>query len=253
MSSSTPEPRLNIPRMDRVGACRRAQAYGRGRLPLRAGARGDFRLPRAAFLRPRLFRAEGRGRAHRRRGLAHRLRAHAHQAGGGVGGHRHRAAHHLSGALDLPARHRGAGAGRPRRADGARRAAQEEARRRGPVRRGAEAAAAAPAGDDRRRHLAARRGHPRHPAPARRPLSPPRAGVAGARAGRRRGRGVAAAIRGFNALPADGPDPAPRPSHRRARRRLDRGSVGVQRGDRGARGGGKPDRARSRRSATRPT
>ena len=37
---------------------------------------------------------------------------------------------------------------------------------------------------DRRRHLADRRGDPRHPASARRPLSAPRAGLAGARAGR---------------------------------------------------------------------
>ena len=42
---------------------------------------------------------------------------------------------------------------------------------------------------DRRRHVADRRGHPRHPASPRRPLSAPRAGLAGAGAGRRLGRG----------------------------------------------------------------
>ena len=62
------------------------------------------------------------------------------------------------------------------------------ARRRGPVRRGAQAAAAVSAGFDRRHHLADRGGDPRHPAPARRPLSAPGAGVAGQGAGRRLGR-----------------------------------------------------------------
>ena len=58
----------------------------------------------------------------------------------------HRAAHHLSRTVEIPDRHRDAGAGRARRADGAGRGAQEEARRRRPVRRGAQAAAAVPAG-----------------------------------------------------------------------------------------------------------
>ena len=75
-----------------------------------------------------------------------------------------------------------------RRADGADGRAQAEARRRGPVRRGAQAAAAMAAGGDRRRHLADRRRDPRHPASPRRPLSAPRAGVAGQGAGRRLGR-----------------------------------------------------------------
>ena len=60
--------------------------------------------------------------------------------------------------------------------------------RRRPVRRGAQAIAALAAGGDRRRHLADRRRHPRHPAPAGGSLSPPRAGVAGEGAGRRLGR-----------------------------------------------------------------
>ena len=46
---------------------------------------------------------------------------------------------------------------------------------------------------------------------------------------------VAAAIRGFNALPEGGPDSAARSPDRRARRRLAGGSVVVQRGDRGSR------------------
>ncbi len=81
------------------------------------------------------------------------------------------------------------GAGRRRRPDGAARGAQEEARRRGPVRRGAQAAAAVSARRDRRHHVADRRGDPRHPASAVGPLPAPCAGVAGARAGRRLGRG----------------------------------------------------------------
>ena len=63
---------------------------------------------------------------------------------------------------------------------------------------------------DRRRHLADRRGDPRHPAPPGRPLSAPRAGVAGARCrARPRAAEVAAAIDGFNALPETGPLPRP--------------------------------------------
>ena len=55
-------------------------------------------------------------------------------------------AHHLPRPLELPDRHRDAGAGRRRRADGAAGGAQAQARRRRPVRRGAQAAAAVPAG-----------------------------------------------------------------------------------------------------------
>ena len=71
---------------------------------------------------------------------------------------------------------------------------------------------------------------------------------------------VAAAIDGFNALPRarSGQSAAAAGSdHRRARRRLARGSVVVQRGDRGARGGGEPHpadfrgRPRDRRDADR--
>jgi exodeoxyribonuclease VII, large subunit len=45
---------------------------------------------------------------------------------------------------------------------------------------------------------------------------------------------VAAAVRGFGALPLEWPDPAPRRADRRARRWLDRGSLDFQRGSGGA-------------------
>ena len=100
----------------------------------------------------------------------------------------HRAADHLSRPLAIPDRGRDAGAGRPRCADGAARRAQAPAGRRGPVRRSAQAAPAVPACGDRRDHVADRRRHSRHSAPACRPLPAPRAGLAGKGAGRRLGR-----------------------------------------------------------------
>ena len=69
---------------------------------------------------------------------------------------------------------------------------------------------------------------------------------------------VAAAIRGFNALPPGGPLAAPRRADRRPRRRQPGGPVGLQRGDGGARGGGERDpahfrgRPRDRLVAPRP-
>ena len=69
---------------------------------------------------------------------------------------------------------------------------------------------------------------------------------------------VAAAIRGFNALPPTGRDPAAGRDHRRPRRRQPRGPVGLQRRDRGARHGRVADpgdrrgRPRDRRDADRP-
>ena len=57
-----------------------------------------------------------------------------------AGGRRAPARHDVPRLLQVPDRHRGAGAGGRRRADGAARGAQEEARRRGPVRRGAQEA-----------------------------------------------------------------------------------------------------------------
>src|SRR5580698_7592362 len=70
-------------------------------------------------------------------------------------------------------------AGRPRRVDGASRRAQTQTDCGRFIRRGQKAAAAVFAGSDRRHHFAERRGYSRHPAPARRPLSAPRLGVAG--------------------------------------------------------------------------
>ena len=135
-----------------------------------------------------LFRAQGRARQDRRRDLEDDLRPHADEARRGHGGHRHRQAHHLSQPVELPDHRRDPGAGRPRRADGAARGAQAQAHRRGPVRRGAKAAPAVSARSHRRRHLADRRGDPRHPASARRPLPAPRHRLAGQGAGRRLGR-----------------------------------------------------------------
>ena len=143
------------------------------------------------------------------------------------------------GRSQLPDRRRDAGARRPRRADGAAGRAQAKARRRGPVRRGAQAAAAVPARGDRRRHLADRRGDPRHPASARRPLPAPRAGLAGEGAGRKLGRRSRRRDRRLQRAAGARRAAAARSAHRRARRRLARGSVVVQRGDRGARRGGK--------------
>ena len=68
---------------------------------------------------------------------------------------------------------------------------------------------------------------------------------------------VAAAIAGFNALAARRADPAPRRVDYRARRRFARGFMGLQRGGRGARGGGerhsadRRDRPRDRHDAHR--
>src|SRR3979490_3440116 len=61
------------------------------------GARRDFRLSRAAFLRPLLLRAEGRERQDRGGDLEIRPRPDALQAAGGARGHRYREAPDLSG------------------------------------------------------------------------------------------------------------------------------------------------------------
>ena len=226
--------------IDRLRALGRAQAHGRGPVSAMCGCAARFpaiagRIPPATVY----FALKDDKRAHRRGDLAgHHRAALQVQARGGLEVDRHRQHHHLS----RPSKYQivietlePAGA---RRADGAARGAQAEARRRRPVRRGAQAAAAVPAARDRRRHLADRRRDPRHPAPARRPLPAPRAGLAGAGAGRRRGREVAAAIDGLQRAAGGRADPAARRADRGARRRLARGSVGLQRGDRGARGGG---------------
>ena len=243
---SASEP-LERARMVGVGARRRAQAHARGRLRLRASPGGDFRLPRAARLRPRLFRPQGRGRLHRRGDLEDDLQPAAAQAAGGHRGHRHRAHHDLSRQVQIPDRHRHARAGRDRRAHGAARGAAPQAHRRGPVRARAQAPAALSAAGRRRRHLADRGGHPRHPAPARRPLPAPRAGLAGARAGRDLGRGGGRSDPRLQRPRTGRADPAPGRAHRRARRRLHRGSVGLQRGGGRAGGGGERHPARRRR------
>ena len=84
---------------------------------------------------------------------------------------------------------------------------------------------------------------PRHPAPPRRPLSPPRAGVAGAGAGRGLRRRGGERHRRLQRAAGAWAVAAARSHHRRARRRLARGPVVVQRGDRGARGGREHDPA----------
>ena len=129
--------------------------------------------------------------------------------------------------------------------------------RRGIVRRGKEAAPAVSARRHRCHHVAKRCGHPRHPAPARRPFSAPRAGVAGESAGRRFGGRGRRRDRRVQCAAGARPDAAARPFDRRARRRLARGPLVVQRRDRGARGGRQPDpadlrgRPRDRRDADR--
>ena len=77
-----------------------------------------------------------------------------------------------------------AGTGRRRRADGAARGAPQEARRGRAVRRRPKAQGSVSAEGRRGRDLADRRGHPRHSAPARRPLSGQGRRLAGARSGR---------------------------------------------------------------------
>ncbi len=176
--------RLNIPEwsVSELSAALKKtveDAYGYVRV---RGEISGYRGPHS--LRPLLFRPQGRRRQDRGGDLEGRLRPHAHQARGRARGDRDRPAHHLSGPVEIPDRGRDAGARRRRRADGAAGRAQEEAHRRRPVRSGAQAAPAVPAGRDRRHHLADRRRHPRHPAPARRPVSAPRHRLAGARAGR---------------------------------------------------------------------
>ena len=220
--------------MDRLRALGGAEEDRRGRLRLRARARRNLRLSRAALLRPLLFRAQGRKRQDRSGDLAERVRPHAPQARGRARSLRHRPADDLSRPVEIPHRDRDARAGGARRADGAGRGAQEAPRRRRPVRRGAQAAAAVPAGTDRRRHLADRRGHSRHPASARRPLPPPRDRVAGARAGRGLRRGGRRRHPWLQRASPAWPGPPARPPDRRARRRLARGLVVVQRRDRGA-------------------
>ncbi len=171
-------------RADRLRALGCAQAHDRGRLRPRARAR-RARQRQVSFLGPRLSRPQGRQGLPRRRDLAHDGAAHQAQARSRARSGGHRPHHHLSRPVEIPDRDRDARARGARRADGAGRGAQEEARRRRPVRSRAQAVAAVPADGDRRHHLADRRGDPRHPAPALRPLSAARARLAREGAGRR--------------------------------------------------------------------
>ena len=151
--------------------------------------RGEISGLKFAVLRPRLFRPEGRQGGPERHHLEADRAAPEAQAGAGAGSRLHRADHDLSRLLALPDHRRADRTRRRRRADGDAGGAQEEARRRRPVRRRAQEAAAVPARCDRRHHFADGRGDPRHHAPAERPLSAPRAAVAGGGAGREGGRG----------------------------------------------------------------
>ncbi len=229
--------------MDRHRAVGGAQAHRRRRLRLRARTRRGVRLQGRLALRPRLFPPQGRKGGAGSGDLEGRLRPHAHQAGGGARCDRLRQAHHLCRLVQIPDRGRGAGARRHRRVDEAARRAQEKACRRGAVRRSAQAVAAVPARGDRRRHLADRGCYPRHFAPPRRPLSAPRAGVAGAGAGRgfrrRSGKRHQRLQRAAGAWAVA----AARSHHCRAWRRFVGGPVVVQRGDRGTGGGREHDPA----------
>ncbi len=106
-----------------------------------------------------------------------------------------------------------------------------------------QAAAALSADRDRRHHVADRRGDPRHPASAVGSLSAPRSALAGARAGRGLGRGGRGRDPRLQCAFRNRADRAPRPDDRGARRRLARGPVVIQRGDRGARRGRQHDPA----------
>ena len=229
--------------MDRLRALGGAQKNRRGCLRLCARARRNLGLPRAALLRALLFRAQGRGRQGRSGNLAQHARPHPHQARGGAGSPRHRPPHHLSRPVEIPDRDRDARAGRHRRADGAGGGAQEEARSRRPVRSRHKAAVAVPAGTHRRGHLAERRRYPRYSAAARRTFSAPRAGVAGAGAGRRLGRRGRRRHPWLQCAAGARAGGQARPDHRRARRWLARRPLVVQRGERGPRRGGEQDPA----------
>ena len=104
--------------------------------------------------------------------------------------------------------------------------------------------AAVPAAGDRRRHLADGRGDPRHPPSPRGPLPAPGAGLARARAGRNQRGGGRRRHPRLQRAGARRPDSAARRAHRRPRRRVHRGPLGLQRGDRGARRGRERDPAR---------
>jgi len=170
--------------MDRVRVVFGAQAHGRGRLWLRPRARRGVRFQRRLALRPCLFPSQGRQGRAGGRDLEGHVRAHARQARGGPRRHRVRQADDLCRLVQVSDRDRQSRACRHRRADEAARGAQEEARRRRPVRRGAQAAAAVPSESHRCHHITDRCSDPRYSSSSARPVSPTRAGMAGARAGR---------------------------------------------------------------------
>ncbi len=230
------EPRVNLVELtvsELSAALKRTIEDGFGHVRVR----GELGNVKYHSQRPCLSRPQGRQGLPRRRDLAPDRTAHQAQAGSRARGRGHRPHHHLPGPVKIPDRDRDARARRTRRADGAGRGAQEEACRRRPVRPRAQAVAAVPAGGDRRHHLADRRGDPRHPASPRRPISAARAGLAGAGAGRRLGGTGGGRDQRLQCADARRAHPAARPPDRRARRRLARRLVVVQRGDRGARRG----------------
>ena len=144
---------------------RRPQAHGGGAVSLCAGAGRDFG-PEIPFLRPCLFRPEGRQGGAQRRDLEAARRAPEGQARAGLevvctgrittyaGSSRYQIIVEQVELAGLGALMAHAGG------------AQEAARRRRPVRCRAQEEAAVPARGDRRDHLAHRRGDPRHHAPA---------------------------------------------------------------------------------------
>ena len=81
--------------IQRQRAVGRAQAHGRGRLFLCAGARRAWPR-RAPSQRPLLFRPQGRPRGAGRRGLEGKFWPIAREAGAGAGSRLHRAADHVS-------------------------------------------------------------------------------------------------------------------------------------------------------------
>ena len=187
-----PTPLTNARRIHRLRDRPGGEAHRRGRVRARAGARRDLRLPRRS-IRPATPISRSRTRTPRIdaviwKGSWARLLFKPEEGLEVIATGRLTTFPQL---VQVPDRHRADRAGRRRRADGAARGAAQEAAGRGPVRHGAQARAALPAARHRRRHLAHRRGDPRHPAPPRRPLPQPRAGLAGAGAGRHlRRRGV---------------------------------------------------------------
>ena len=214
---------------------RRPQA--RGGRPLRhgAGARRDIG-PEIPFLRPCLFRPQGRQGGSECRDLARRGGAAEASPRSRDGSDLHRQAVHLCRLLALPAHRRAGRAGGAGGADGAAGGTAQETRRRGPVRCRPQEEAALPARGDRGGDLADRGGDPRHHAPAAGALSPTGAAVAGGGAGRQGGRRDRRRHHRLQRLRR--PSAPARPDHRGARRRFGGRPDGLQRRGGGARGGG---------------